>query len=137
MTNPLAFIAIGIIGVGIPIILYRIKREADMERRGEITWIAYSDWLVIASIILSTLFTIPLAILPVNLKGILGRILIASSITSLLLLLGYIFGILAHYRLIFGRNRKGPRENPEPVEKIIVDIFWFLAIIFFLLIILL
>jgi hypothetical protein len=35
---------------------------------------------------------------------------------------GYIFAILAHYRFLLGKERKGPRTNPEPAEKFVIII---------------
>lgn len=32
----------------------------------------------------------------------------------------YILAILTHYPLLFGRQRKGHRENPEPAERLLV-----------------
>ena len=32
----------------------------------------------------------------------------------------HVLAILAHYRLLFGRERRGERTNPEPTERWIV-----------------
>jgi hypothetical protein len=48
------------------------------------------------------------------------------------MLAGYIFGILAHYRLILGKNQSGKRDNPEPAEGIIVILAAVLAVVAFL-----
>jgi hypothetical protein len=41
---------------------------------------------------------------------------------SVILVAGYVFAILAHYRLILSEGRTGPRDNPEPSERLIIKI---------------
>jgi len=41
----------------------------------------------------------------------------AAASAACVMVGGYIFAILAHYRLILGRRRIGPRVNPEPGER--------------------
>jgi hypothetical protein len=55
------------------------------------------------------------------------------------LVAGYIPAIMAHYRIVFvrdrlfwGRLRQGPRDNPEPSERILAVGVAALATVFFL-----
>ena len=50
------------------------------------------------------------------------RIRVASSAASasIILVIGYLFSILSHYRLILSFGRTGLRENPEPSEAFLV-----------------
>jgi hypothetical protein len=45
---------------------------------------------------------------------------------------GYVIAILGHYRIVFGRNREGPRYNPEPAEKVAVIAFSIAAVVVFI-----
>ncbi len=109
-----------ITGFGITMLFFRIQRELDMSAKGEPIWIPYSDWLMVCAILISLILVILPGILDSVSLGWLSRIPKAASIASIILIIGYIPGILAHYRLIFGRGKIGPRYNPEPPEKIIV-----------------
>jgi hypothetical protein len=72
----------------------------------------------------ATLVSLLLVILPLVAvtasAGILHRLPAAACSASSVLVAGYILSILAHYRLLFGRKRAGPRSNPEPAEKVLV-----------------
>ena len=50
------------------------------------------------------------------------RVLVAASAASasIILVIGYVFSILAHYRLILSFGRTGLRVNPEPSEAFLV-----------------
>jgi hypothetical protein len=48
------------------------------------------------------------------------RLPTAGCAAALVGLAGYVIGILAHYRLVFGSRRVGPRDNPEPSERTVV-----------------
>jgi hypothetical protein len=119
----LATIASIIAGFGAAMLTFRIQRELQMSGNNEVTWIPWADWLLI----FATIFSLLLVIFPIvtvsSRSGILKSLPAAGCSAASIMVAGYIFGILAHYRLIFGRNRSGPRENPEPAEKIIVYLF--------------
>jgi hypothetical protein len=59
------------------------------------------------------------------------KVSIAACSASSALVAGYIFSILAHYRLLFGENRLGPRENPEPAEKLLVRLTVIVSVLLF------
>jgi hypothetical protein len=132
----LADIAAIIAGFGSAMLFFRIDRELRMGERNEVTWIPWADWLLIAA----TLVSLLLVILPVvaldSRPGLLENLPAAGCAATSIMVAGYIFGILAHYRLIFGRNRAGPRGNPEPAEMILVFIAAVLAVEVFLVVLL-
>jgi len=112
-----ASVATIIAGFSATMLYFRIQRELDMGNRGEINWIPWSDWLLIVAMMVSlVLCIIPLVLMPTASKAY--RILPpASCASATILLAGYPFAILAHYRFIFRQRRAGPRTNPEPAER--------------------
>lgn len=116
----LATIASLITGFGTAMLLFRIQREVDMHSKGERIWIPWADWLLVAT----TILCLTAVLLPLvsgffeNRAAI--QIAAASTSASILFVVGYIFSILAHYRLILGFGRTGPRTNPEPAEAVLV-----------------
>jgi hypothetical protein len=96
-------------------LFFRIERELKMSGRGELVWIAWADWLLVTA----TLICLVGVILPITFNA---RITIpaASAAVSSTLVAGYVFGIMAHYRILFGSGRTGPRTNPEPAERNVV-----------------
>jgi peptidoglycan biosynthesis protein MviN/MurJ (putative lipid II flippase) len=112
-----AIVAAMVVGFSVVVLMFRIQRELDMQDRDEATWIAYADRLVIAATVVAGILSLVLPSLGFDLRGVLARIPPAASACATVLLLGYVFAILAHYRLILGRDRKGPRDNPEPAER--------------------
>ena len=123
----LATIASIISGFGVTALVFRIQRELEMARRGEQTWITWADRLLIGAVLISLLLVVlPLASFPGS-----PRILkLAASMcsASTVLVGGYIPSILAHYRLAFGRNRVGLRDNPEPAERVWVYVTILLSV---------
>jgi NADH:ubiquinone oxidoreductase subunit K len=111
-----------IVGFGITVIMFRVQREIQEQEKGEPNWLAWSDYLILGSILL----TIGLAILPLLMLpwvSAFTRSLAASAcVAAFILQAGYVFGILAHYRIEIGRERKGPREKGEPAERLIVKL---------------
>jgi biopolymer transport protein ExbD len=122
----LATIASIIAGFGAAMLTFRIQRELQMSENNEVTWIPWADWLLI----FATIFSLLMVIFPIvtvgTRSGILKNLPAAGCSASSIMVTGYILGILAHYRLIFGKKRSGPRDNPEPAEKIIT----FISILF-------
>jgi hypothetical protein len=115
--NTLATVASIIAGFGAAMLAFRLEREVKAGDRGEPMWIAWADWLVIAATILS----LALGLLPI-VSGLVREPLqtaLASAATSaaVVLTVGYVPAILAHYRLILHRGRRGSRQNPEPSER--------------------
>jgi hypothetical protein len=136
MGDPSSLLTIAgiIIALGIAVLLFRIQRELKVAESGERTWIAFSDWLALIAMSASLLFVVlPLS---VDDPAARGRLPAAASAFSVVLALGYVPGILAHYRLIFPGQRTGPRENPEPAEFWIVVLTFLLALLVSVIIIL-
>jgi len=113
-----------VFGFGVTVIMFRIQRELQMQKENEPTWIAYSDYLILASIFASLFFVLlPVLVVPKHEHII--TIARAGCAAALILQAGYIPSILAHYRIGFGKNRHGARANPEPAERKFV---WLCAI---------
>ena len=74
-----------------------------------------------ALLITAILFALLLVILPIvafgRLSGFPAKLTRSACSVTCILLSGYLFAILAHYRLLFGERRRGERQNPEPAEK--------------------
>jgi hypothetical protein len=116
----LATVASIIAGFGAAMLSFRIEREAEGQEEGESSWIPWADALLIGAIFVSLL----LVILPIvsfrNPHGPTANLPRAACSATCILVAGYILSILAHYRLLFGRKRRGERENPEPAERWLV-----------------
>jgi hypothetical protein len=107
---------------GAAMLFFRIQRELTMGDGGEIVWLPWADWLLVAATMISLL----LVILPITIFAELKLATVASGAAAIMVA-GYVLAILAHYRIIFGRRflvfgglRTGPRTNPEPSELILV-----------------
>jgi hypothetical protein len=128
--NILASVASLIVGFGATIMVFRVDRELEMRERDEPTWFPWADRLVIVAMMMSGLLDLAL---PLSVRGLqVTRIPTAAAVASVILLLGYPFAILAHYRIEIGRNRKGERDNPEPAEREIVWATMILAALMFI-----
>ena len=118
-----------IAGFGMMMLYFRIERELKMRERGEPIWIPWADWLLIsASVISLTAVILPLLLLDQHVASYLVEITKLACSISILFVVGYFFSILTHYRLIWGGGRKGPRQNPEPSEKVVIIITYIFAI---------
>jgi hypothetical protein len=119
-----------ILGFGVTVVMFRIQRELQMQEQNEPTWIACSDYLILASIFASLfLVLLPLLVVPKFQYVIaIGR---AGCCAAIILEAGYIPSILAHYRIGFGKGRHGPRTNPEPTEHVFVWLFAIFAVVCF------
>lgn len=109
--STLAGIASIIAAFGSAMIIFRIQREEQMRVEGEVVWLPTADWLLV----LATLACLLLIIIPIS-AGLSLRLPAAASAASAVAVAGYIPAILAHYRIVFGAHRTGPRHNPEPLE---------------------
>jgi hypothetical protein len=128
----LATVASIIAGFGAAMLAFRLEREVKAGDEGEPMWIAWADWLLIAA----TLISLSLGLLPV-ISGVIRepwQTAVASAGTSaaVVLTFGYVPAILAHYRLIFGGRRAGPRTNPEPSERWLTIGFGILGVVVFI-----
>lgn len=119
-SGTLATIASVITAFAVPMLFFRIQRELQMHEKLEINWIPQADWLLMAAAWVSMLFVVlPLVAFPPT--SVVHRIVPPAACgAAALLVVGYTLAILAHYRLILGRRRDGPRTNPEPAERVVV-----------------
>ena len=119
-TESLATVASLIAGFGIAVLLFRIQRELAMQAEGHEIWIPWADWLLV----LATVACLGGVLLPI-VSGAFEpttrlRIAASAASASVILVIGYVFSILAHYRLILSFGRTGRRFNPEPSEAALV-----------------
>jgi hypothetical protein len=129
-----ATIASVISAYGVAMLFFRIQRELYMHGQGERVWLPVADWLLVAATLMSLLLVlVPL----VSFSGL--RLPAAASGAAAILVAGYVFAILAHYRILFGRDRlfwgklrEGPRDISEPSESIVSIAASALALGFFL-----
>lgn len=111
-----------IAGFGSTVVIFRLQREVELQGEGQPTWIPWADYLVLAATSLALIlgvFPVVSGLVPGSVAVALGM---ASNTGAVVLLFGYVFAILAHYRLLFGQRRTGSkgRTNPEPAEGWIV-----------------
>lgn len=118
-TGDLTTVASIIAAFGVATLFFRIQRELEMGKAGERVWIPWADWLIVIATLCSLLLVLlPLLIFERN--NLLAKAVSTSAcVASVILLAGYVLAILAHYRLLFGCGRSGPRDNPEPAEMIL------------------
>jgi hypothetical protein len=130
----LATIASLISVFGAAMLFFRIQRELEVTQKNEDIWIPWADWLLIAA----TLTSLILVILPIVALGpeskLVMKVSIAACSASTALVAGYIFSVLAHYRLLFGKSRLGARENPEPAEKLLVRLTIAVSVLLFIIV---
>src|SRR5260370_31436695 len=95
---------------GAAMLYFRIQRELHMRQQGERVWIPLADWLIVLATLVSLLLVIvPLVALDPKVPGYLKLPTAACGATAILVC-GYVFAILAHYRIFFGGSRTGPRS---------------------------
>jgi hypothetical protein len=120
-----------IAGFGVAMLFFRIQRELQMGKSAERIWIPWADWLLIGATLTALLVVlIPLIVLRAFPWAM--HVATAACGAGVLLVAGYIFAILAHYRLLFGQNSSGPRTNPEPAERVVVTLSLGVAVIGFI-----
>jgi hypothetical protein len=122
----LANIASVIGAFGAAMLYFRIQRELSIEKEGEPIWLPWADRLLIAATIISLIFVI----LPLTSFASL-RLPSAAGGAAAILVAGYPPAIMAHYRIWFGRDRKGTYKNPEPAERVWVWLTSTAALLFF------
>ena len=123
----LSTVASIISALGGAMLVFRIQREIEMRKAGEITWIPQCDLLLISATEIALLFVL----LPSLVISHSSRWMVlpaAACVTATILMAGYVPAILAHYRLILSGGRSGSRTNPEPSERWIVRLTVTLAI---------
>jgi uncharacterized membrane protein len=137
----LATIASVISAFGAAMLFFRIQRELDMGKQGERIWLPVADWLLVAATLMCLLFVlVPLvSYSATKLPASAIKLSAAAAGSAAILVAGYVFSILAHYRILFGyerlfwgRRRKGARDNPEPSELLLSIATSAFAFLFFL-----
>ena len=136
-SGTLSTVASIIAGFGVAMLFFRIQRELVMREKNEQIWIPYSDWLLIIATLISLILVILPLILSSFVPSFLSGLPSAACAAATIMVAGYIMGILAHYRLILSGKRLGPRDNPEPSEKIIVRLAASFAAVSFLVVLIL
>jgi hypothetical protein len=129
-----ATVASIVVGFGAVVLMFRIQRELYVREilKSNVNWIARADWLVIIAMFLAGLLGLALPLSGFALTGLWQRLPLGACLSAIILLLGYVFAVLAHYRLL-GNGQKKPkggtepaRKNPEPPEG---AIFWVTLVI--------
>ncbi|MCZ6758853.1 MAG: hypothetical protein O7D29_00545 [Gemmatimonadetes bacterium] len=118
----LATVAGIIAGIGSAMLLFRLQRELHMAKEGESIWIPWADRLLGAATLIALLAVLLPLVSGLPPEPWRTRLASAFCTVAVLLVAGYIPAALAHYRLLFGASRSGPRSNPEPGER---GITWF------------
>jgi hypothetical protein len=138
MRSPQPYLTVASIlsGFSISVFMFRIQRELQVRDKHPNwpNWLAWADYLVIATIVLSLLLVVlPLIALPDPSELVFSVAAATSSATSLFLL-AYPFAILDHYRIEIGvwrGEQSQVRHKGEPIEKAIVLTTVFVAAIVF------
>jgi hypothetical protein len=113
----LANVASVIAAFGAAMIYFGIQREEQMREEGETVWLPLADWLLLVA----TWCCLLLAIVPIA-ANVKSRLSASALAFSAVLVAGYLPAILAHYRIVFGTSRSGPRDMAEPLEVTFVAI---------------
>lgn len=116
----LATVAGIIAGIGTAVLPFRVHRELLMAEKREPVWLPWADHLLVAATLVSLLLVLLPVVLGLSLKPLGLRLASAGCAFALVLTAGYVPAVLAHYRIMFGKARTGPRQNPEPAERFIV-----------------
>ena len=108
----IAQVASIVAGFGATALVFRLQRHLDQlpNEPGEHSWLPLADWLLIAAMIVAVAAAV-IPLLAFNLSS--TKIPRAACAASCVLLAGYVFAVLAHYRLIFG---SGIRYQTYPLE---------------------
>jgi hypothetical protein len=116
----LATIASIVAAFGAAMLSFRVQRELEVRQQGERNWIPWADRLLIGA----TLASLWLVILPLvwmtHSYPPVAALERAACAASAIMLGGYIFALLAHYRFVWGGKQSGPLRNPEPAERLAV-----------------
>ncbi len=138
MRSPQPYLTVASIlsGFCISVFMFRIQRELGVRDRHPTwpNWLAWADYLVIATIVLSLLMVVlPLIALPEP-SELVFSIAAGTCAATSILMLAYPFAILDHYRIEIGvwRNEsRQARHKGEPIEKAIVVVSGIIAALAF------
>jgi hypothetical protein len=101
----------------VAVLVFRVQRESEMEKQAETTWIPWADRLLFA---VGACSTIVIALALAGIPASFLKIMVAGELAATMFILFYPLALLAHYRLILRGDRHGPRDNPEPGERVLV-----------------
>ena len=141
MRSPQPYLTVASIlsGFSISVFMFRLQRELRVRERHPDwpNWLAWADYLVIATIVLSVLLVVvPLVALPEPTEFVFSIAAGTCAATSILLL-AYPFAILDHYGIELGgwRRRAGDnveiRHKGEPIERMVVIAAGLVAVLVF------
>jgi hypothetical protein len=111
-----------VVGFGVTAVMFRVQRELYVLEvlKIKVLWLAWADYLIVGSIFLAVFgATIPLLVFPKP-SVCLFSLAASSCVGALILQAGYGPSILAHYRIVLGGSREGPRARGEPIEQALV-----------------
>jgi hypothetical protein len=112
--------AASIVGAfGTSVLTFRIQREIEVEKSGGPTWIPWADVQMLGATVTSLAVVGVLLVVGSEVSATL-RLASAGLAAAAVLAAGYPPAVLAHYRLLPGSSRTGPRTNPEPAELVLV-----------------
>jgi hypothetical protein len=112
--------AASIVGAfGTSVLTFRIQREIDVQRSGGPSWIPWADMQMLAATVMSLAVVAVLLAVGSESSPIL-RLASAGLAAAAVLAAGYPPAVLAHYRLLPGSSREGPRSNPELTAGLLV-----------------
>jgi len=109
--SDLIAVATVVAGFGLAVLVFRIQRESEMRKAGEVAWIPLADWLLIVATLASLLCVVLPTILVVPSDRV-ANVAAAVCAGTVVLAAGYPLAILAHYELILGVGGHGDRPIP-------------------------
>jgi len=119
-------------GFGAVFFAFRLERELKLSAEtNEPAWIALSDWLLIAAIIISLVMVVVPLVSPSPLTDPSVTRARAACAAAAIMIAGYIPSILAHYNFIYWLKTK-PRPNPTVPEAILVILTVAVAVLVYL-----
>ena len=125
-----SFLAVASIlaGFAVTVLMFRVQRELQVrvDRPDWPNWLAWADYLVFGTIVLSLIFVVLLLVVLGDERRVLA-VAAGSCAAAAVLMAAYPFAILDHYRIEIGLRREGPRKKGEPIEKIIVVAAYLIA----------
>jgi hypothetical protein len=146
MRSPQPYLTVASIlsGFSISVFMFRIQRELQVRDRHPDwpNWLAWADYLIIATIVSSLLLVVLPLIAFSEPSEFAFSVAAGTCAATSVLLLGYPFAILDHYRIEIGvwRTKKGEsveaRYKGEPVEKAIVIVTGLAAALAFVFVVL-
>ena len=99
-----------ILGFQINFFSWRIRREIQMEAKGETKWLPFADWMNLLSmfVMVTGVFVLPLFKI--------GQFVYYAFGLALILLIGYLFALVGHYELY--KSKCVPRP-PRPLQEMV------------------